>query len=91
LKYLITRRNEDLLAQNPRQGWRTRAEVGNAIGDETGWPLEVETVSTYVSEIIGAIRSDVERRVPGTVIPTLIERETNTGVRIAFSADVQVE
>jgi hypothetical protein len=70
------------------QGWLSRRELARRMGEQSGYEVDDDTVSTYATELLRKLARVVET-VSGGQRVMLIERRRKRGFRLADGAEIQ--
>lgn len=90
LKVLKEAELADELSRAPTAGWRTRAQIGDAMGRDHGWPLPAESISNYAAKLQSDLRKLWAQKYPDLKLPPLIERSRGRGMRLAPAGDLEI-
>jgi hypothetical protein len=70
------------------QGWRSRSEIAARVGELTSWSLSVQSVSSYVSDLVKSLAPLLQ--MAGDDIQ-LVERRPMFGIRLSMDIELEIE
>lgn len=85
-------RRADIAAGLPpgERGWLTRDDIVQKISELTGAPIENDSLTRYVSNMVRDLESEFETQISDKVRLSLVEREFMVGMRLAEDVELEV-